>query len=57
VRLVMVEGRNREVRRMLESVGHPVTRLVRTRLGPVRLGSLKAGRTRTLSPEEVRGLY
>jgi len=57
VRLVMVEGRNREVRRMLEAVGHPVKRLVRTRLGPVRLGSLKAGRTRTLTPEEVRGLY
>ncbi|HXY73271.1 MAG TPA: pseudouridine synthase [Actinomycetota bacterium] len=57
VRIVMVEGRNREVRRMLDAVGHPVTRLVRTRLGPVRLGTLKAGRTRALTPEEVRGLY
>jgi 23S rRNA pseudouridine2605 synthase len=57
VRVVMVEGRNREVRRMLDAVGHPVTRLVRTRLGPVRLGTLKAGRTRALTPEEVRGLW
>jgi len=57
VRVVMVEGRNREVRRMLEAVGHPVTRLVRTRLGPLRLGTLKAGRTRTLTPGEVRELY
>jgi 23S rRNA pseudouridine2605 synthase len=57
VRMVMVEGRNREVRRMLDVVGHPVKRLVRTRLGPVRLGSLKAGRTRNLTPDEVRSLY
>jgi len=57
VRMVMVEGRNREVRRMLDAIGHPVTRLVRTRMGPVRLGSLKVGRTRPLTPEEVRGLY
>ena len=57
VRLVMVEGRNREVRRMLDAVGHHVTRLVRTRVGPVRLGSLKAGRTRALTADEVRALY
>jgi len=57
VRVVMVEGRHREVRRMLDAVGHPVTRLVRTRVGPVRLGTLKVGRTRQLTTDEVRGLH
>jgi 23S rRNA pseudouridine2605 synthase len=56
VRIVMTEGRKREVRRMLEAVGLPVTRLVRTRLGPIRLGRLRAGEVRELEPEEVREL-
>jgi pseudouridine synthase len=55
--VVMAEGRKREVRRMLEAVGHPVTRLVRVRFGPVRLGRLPAGKHRPLSPEEIAGLY
>ncbi len=42
--LVLVEGRKREVRRMLAEVGHPVRRLVRVRIGNVRLGSLRRGR-------------
>jgi 23S rRNA pseudouridine2605 synthase len=53
----MAEGRKREVRRMLEAVGHPVTRLVRVRFGPVRLGRLPAGEHRPLSPEEITALY
>lgn len=57
VRLVLAEGRKREVRRMLEAVGLPVTRLLRLRVGPVRLGRLRAGEVRELGPEEVRGLY
>jgi 23S rRNA pseudouridine2605 synthase len=57
VRLVMVEGRKREVRRMLAAVGLPVRRLVRVRVGPVRLGRLAPGSTRTLEPEEIRALY
>jgi 23S rRNA pseudouridine2605 synthase len=57
VRLVLAEGRKREVRRMLEAVGLPVRRLVRTRVGPVRLGRLRPGERRDLSPEEVRALY
>lgn len=57
VHVVMTEGRKREVRRMLEAVGLPVRRLIRTRVGPVRLGRLRPGETRDLSPEEVRALY
>jgi 23S rRNA pseudouridine2605 synthase len=56
VRLVMTEGRKREVRRLLAAVGLPVTRLVRLRIGPVRLGRLAPGAIRELTPEEVRGL-
>jgi pseudouridine synthase len=57
VRVVMTEGRKREVRRMLEAVGLPVRRLIRTRVGPVRLGRMKAGELRDLSHDEVRDLY
>jgi pseudouridine synthase len=57
VRLVLAEGRKREVRRMLDAVGLPVRRLVRTRVGPVRLGRLRPGELRELTPEEVRALY
>jgi len=51
------EGRNRQVRRMCEAVGHPVRRLVRTRIGPVRDGRLAPSAWRELTPREVRGLY
>jgi len=50
------EGRNRLVRRLFEEAGHPVTRLVRTRIGPIRLGDLKPGRSRVLGVSEVAGL-
>jgi 23S rRNA pseudouridine2605 synthase len=56
LRVVMTEGRKREVRRMLAAVGLPVGRLVRLRVGPVTLGSLRPGSFRELSVEEVRGL-
>ncbi len=56
LRLVIHEGRNRQVRRMCESIGHPVRRLVRTRIGPVRDVSLPPGQWRTLEPAEVRAL-
>lgn len=56
VEVVLQEGRNRVVRRMLEEVGHPVTRLVRTRIGPIRLGDLRPGRTRVLSRTEIGSL-
>ena len=56
LRLVIHEGRYRQVRRMCEAVGHPVRRLVRTRIGPVRDTALAPGRWRTLSAKEVRAL-
>ena len=56
VRLVIREGRNRQVRRMLEAVGHPVRQLERTGFGPVRLGRLRPGGWRKLRPEELETL-
>lgn len=49
-------GRNRIVRRIFDSLGHPVTRLVRTSIGPIKLGDLKQGRTRVLNRTEVATL-
>ena len=56
VRIVIHEGRNRQVRRMCEAVGHPVRRLVRTRIGPVSDRTLAPGAWRALRPAEVRAL-
>lgn len=56
VRIVVHEGRNRLVRRMCEAVGHPVIRLVRTRIGPLADRSLPPGEWRELSSREVREL-
>lgn len=56
VRLVIHEGRNRQVRRMCEAVGHPVVRLVRSRIGPLSDRTLKPGEWRALEPAEVREL-
>jgi 23S rRNA pseudouridine2605 synthase len=57
LRVVMAEGRKREVRRMLAAVGLPVTRLVRIRVGPIRLGGLMPGEVRELTVDELRGLH
>ena len=57
VRIVMAEGRKREVRRMLAAVGLTVRRLVRVRVGPVGLGRLRPGEVRPLTAAEVRALY
>ncbi len=55
--LVMGEGRNREIRRMMEEVGYPVRRLVRVAIGPLRDGTLRPGRWRKLANPEVAALY
>ncbi|MEX1288273.1 MAG: pseudouridine synthase [Acidimicrobiia bacterium] len=57
VEVVMGEGRNREVRRMLDAVGHPVLELFRTAIGPVHDAGLRAGEWRHLALDEVRSLY
>jgi 23S rRNA pseudouridine2605 synthase len=57
VEVVLHEGRKHVVRRMMDAVGYPVFRLVRTAIGPVRLGDLKPGRTRRLNRAEVAALF
>jgi 23S rRNA pseudouridine2605 synthase len=56
LRITIHEGRNRQVRRMCEAVGFPVTRLVRVRIGPLRDATLAPGDWRALTPDEVREL-
>jgi 23S rRNA pseudouridine2605 synthase len=56
LRLTIHEGRNRQVRRMCEAIGHPVERLVRVRIGSLRDASLRPGEWRALTPGEVKTL-
>ena len=56
VDITIREGRKRQVRRMFDSVGHPVIRLTRTNFGSVSLGKLRPGEWRFLTPEEVESL-
>jgi 23S rRNA pseudouridine2605 synthase len=57
VEITLHEGRKHIVRRMLAETGHPVSRLVRTHIGPVALGSLRPGTTRRLTAREIGDLY
>jgi 23S rRNA pseudouridine2605 synthase len=57
VEITLHEGRKHIVRRMLAETGHPVSRLVRTHVGPVALGSLRPGTTRRLTAREIGDLY
>jgi 23S rRNA pseudouridine2605 synthase len=57
IEIAVREGRKRMVRRMCSAVGHPVRRLVRTRIGPISDRRLAPGEWRTLTPAEVRALY
>ncbi len=56
VEVTISEGRNRQVRKMFEAVGHRVIELKRVQIGPIELGSLKEGRIRKLNPNEVQAL-
>ena len=56
LRIVIHEGRNRQIRRMCDAVGHPVKRLVRVRIGPLSDAGLKPGEWRDLSNKELRAL-
>lgn len=56
ISIVIKEGKNRQVRKMCEKIGHPVTELKRVAIGSLRLGNLKTGHYRKLTPDEIRGL-
>jgi 23S rRNA pseudouridine2605 synthase len=56
LRIVLHEGRKRQIRRVAAMLGHPVQRLIRVRIGPVRLGNLKPGKWRHLTEQELRQL-
>jgi 23S rRNA pseudouridine2605 synthase len=56
LRVAFAEGRNREVKRYCQALGHPVVRLRRVEFGPVRLGSLAPGRCRPLTATEIEQL-
>ncbi len=56
VELELAEGKNREVRRMFESQGLEVSRLVRTQIGKIKLGELPSGKWRTLTEPEIKSL-
>jgi pseudouridine synthase len=55
--ITLTEGRNRQVRRMVEALGAKVLKLVRVRIGSIRIGALQIGRWRELTPDEVRTLF
>jgi 23S rRNA pseudouridine2605 synthase len=57
LQITIREGRNRQVRKMCEAIGHPVTHLKRVAIGPIRDGKLKPGTWRDLTAEEVRRLH
>lgn len=53
----ITEGRNRQVRRMVEALGAKVLKLVRTRIGAIEIGDLQIGKHRPLTPREIRSLH
>ena len=56
VRVILREGKKREIRRMMDALGHPVRRLIRRRFGPVELGELPSGKWRVISPAELSAI-
>lgn len=57
LRIVLREGRKRQIRRIAAGFGHPVRRLVRVRIGPLQLGNMQPGDWRALTPQEVNNLH
>lgn len=57
IEIVIHEGRNRIIRRLMDQVGHPVIDLVRTRIGPLHLGNLKSGQVQELVGSDLHALY
>ncbi|MEV6490508.1 pseudouridine synthase [Actinoplanes sp. NPDC051633] len=57
IEIVLHEGRKHIVRRMMDEVGHPVLRLIRTAVGPIRLGDMRPGGFRHLSNAEIAALF
>ncbi|QSB03850.1 pseudouridine synthase [Natronoglycomyces albus] len=57
IEITLHEGRKHVVRRLMDRAGHPVSRLVRTEIGPIRLQNLKPGTLRKLRPDEIGQLY
>jgi len=56
MKLILTEGRNRQIRRMMLAIGRPVKSLARTRIGPIKIGKLRRGEARALRPAEVTAL-
>ncbi len=56
LRIILHEGKKREIRHMLGAVNHPVKRLIRVRIGPLKLGALRVGESRALTPDEIQKL-
>ncbi|MCX7681159.1 MAG: rRNA pseudouridine synthase [Anaerolineae bacterium] len=56
LQVILREGRKRQIRRVGAMLGHPVLRLIRVRIGPLRLGNLQPGEWRALTPEEIQAL-
>lgn len=55
--VTLTEGKNRQIRRMAEAIGHPVESLTRVAIGPIELGELEPGQSRPLTDEEIDSLY
>jgi pseudouridine synthase len=56
LRIVLHEGKKREIRHLCSAMGHPVHRLIRVRIGPIELGALPVGKWRELSGKEINAL-
>ncbi|MEX1139433.1 MAG: pseudouridine synthase [Bacteroidota bacterium] len=56
IEMTLTEGRNRQIRHMTAAVGHPTLRLIRVRIGSLRLGELATGKSRRLTEDEIRQL-